>query len=69
MGCLNLRSIVQCPHCHFKVTERMSTTQQVREWECPACHKRVQASPGACCIFCEYGTVPCPAVQQGRGAR
>lgn len=65
MGCLNLRSIVQCPYCHFKVTERMPASQRVMEWECPACHQHVSVTEEACCIFCEYGSVPCPLKQQG----
>lgn len=61
---LLLRSIVQCPHCGFKVTERMPQGKKVRHFQCPACAQVLTADEQQCCIFCRYGSVKCPAAQQ-----
>ena len=31
-------------------------------YECEACHEILRPEPGECCVFCSYGTVPCPPV-------
>lgn len=36
-----------------------------RGWRTPPM-KGITAPPGDCCVFCSYGSVPCPAVQQDR---
>ncbi len=59
-----LRSIMQCPHCGFKVTERMPAKMKVLRWQCPACTAMIESPPTACCVFCAYGSVPCPDAQQ-----
>lgn len=64
---LKLRSIIQCPHCGFKTTERMPVNACIFFYECPACGGIVRPKPGDCCVFCSYGTVGCPPAQQGAG--
>jgi hypothetical protein len=32
-------------------------------WNCPGCGARLKPKPGDCCVFCSYGSVPCPPVQ------
>nr|CCA81611.1 conserved hypothetical protein [blood disease bacterium R229] len=34
--------------------------------ECPGCHALLRPRPGDCCVFCSYGSVPCPPVQLRR---
>ncbi len=36
-------------------------------WDCPGCGTRRKPKAGDCCVFCSYGSVPCPPVQQQRG--
>ena len=31
--------------------------------ECAGCHALLRPKPGDCCVFCSYGSVPCPPVQ------
>ena len=38
-------------------------------FRCAGCGAELWADPGDCCVFCTYGSVPCPAVQQQRGER
>jgi hypothetical protein len=59
-----LRSILQCPHCGFKVTEPMSAARCVLRYECPACRFGMQQVTPERCIFCSYGSVGCPDFQQ-----
>ena len=35
-------------------------------YECIACGERLRPVPGDCCVFCSYGSVPCPPVQDER---
>jgi hypothetical protein len=38
-------------------------------YDCGGCGSRLKPKPGDCCVFCSYGTVPCPPVQEnGKGA-
>jgi rRNA maturation endonuclease Nob1 len=34
-------------------------------YACEACHTLLKPKPGDCCVYCSYGDVPCPSVQQG----
>ena len=38
-------------------------------YDCKGCGERLKPKPGDCCVFCSYGSVPCPPVQAGRGCR
>lgn len=31
--------------------------------ECPSCRTLLRPKPGDCCVFCSYGSVPCPSIQ------
>jgi hypothetical protein len=60
-------SQLTCPHCGHVATETMPTDACVYFHQCPACDAVLAPEPGDCCVFCSYGSVPCPPVQQGRG--
>jgi len=37
-------------------------------YDCTGCGAVLRPKPGDCCVFCSYGTVPCPSIQaEGRG--
>ncbi|WP_421787694.1 GDCCVxC domain-containing (seleno)protein [Hyphobacterium sp.] len=36
-------------------------------WDCPDCGAIIKPERGDCCVFCSYGTVPCPPIQTGSG--
>ncbi|WJI27537.1 GDCCVxC domain-containing (seleno)protein [Thermosynechococcus sp. QKsg1] len=56
-------STLVCPHCHTKQAEWMPSDACVVLWECPQCHAHLKPKAGDCCVFCSYGTVPCPSRQ------
>jgi len=61
---LSLTSILTCPHCSHASSEMMPTDACVFFHECPGCGALLKPKPGDCCVFCSYGTVPCPPIQQ-----
>jgi hypothetical protein len=68
-GTMKLVSIVRCPHCGGKSEEEMPQNACVYFFECPACGTRLQPESGDCCVFCSYGSVACPPVQEQRDRR
>jgi hypothetical protein len=57
-------SVVRCPQCGFRSEEEMPADACVYFYRCPGCDVILQPKPGDCCIFCSWGTVPCPPVQR-----
>jgi hypothetical protein len=60
-----LRSTLLCPRCEVRTTETMPLEVFQISYVCPACGLLMKPLEYDCCIFCSYGDVPCPAVQQG----
>ncbi|MEW5864024.1 MAG: GDCCVxC domain-containing (seleno)protein [Pseudomonadota bacterium] len=63
---LLLQSTLTCPSCGRASSESMPTEACLFFWTCPACGARLKPKPGDCCVFCSYGSVPCPPVQAAR---
>ncbi len=62
-----LTSTLTCPSCGFRKEETMPTDACQYFYECGHCGALLKPKPGDCCVFCSYGTVKCPPVQQERG--
>jgi hypothetical protein len=62
-----LESTLTCPGCGKPSTEAMPTDACVFFYDCPHCGAWLRPKPGDCCVFCSFGTVACPPVQQERG--
>ena len=60
-------STLTCPNCGTKTTEEMPTDACQFFWDCPSCKTVLRPKAGDCCVWCSYGTVPCPPVQAGDG--
>lgn len=60
-----LESVVTCPSCGAESEERMPEDACQFFWECPSCGAVARPKPGDCCVYCSYGTVPCPPIQEG----
>jgi hypothetical protein len=61
-----LQSTITCPHCAFAKKETMPTDACQFFYECNACGAKLKPKPGDCCVFCSYGSVPCPPIQAER---
>ena len=64
-GELQLQSTLTCPHCGHQTIETMPTDACVAIYDCKGCGATLRSLPGSCCVFCSYGSVPCPPIQEG----
>ena len=60
-----MQSIITCPKCGFQKEENMPTNACQYFYECTKCKSILKPNAGDCCVFCSYGNVPCPPVQEG----
>jgi hypothetical protein len=58
-------STITCPACRTAKTETMPTDACEYFYECTGCGELLRPKPGDCCVFCSYGSVPCPPIQAG----
>ncbi|MDH5446165.1 MAG: hypothetical protein OEY52_11465 [Gammaproteobacteria bacterium] len=60
---LKRQSVISCPNCGFEKLETMPVDACTWAWECPQCQNTLNPKQGDCCVFCSYGSVPCPSMQ------
>ncbi|MEP6619693.1 MAG: GDCCVxC domain-containing (seleno)protein [bacterium] len=60
-----LRSTLTCPRCGYAADLPMPTDACVFFHECEGCHTLLRPKAGDCCVFCSYGSAPCPPMQGG----
>lgn len=63
-----LRSIITCPRCGFKKEETMPDDSCRVLYKCEKCGALLRPKGNDCCVFCSYGSVPCPPMQRKKGA-
>lgn len=63
---LILESVLTCPCCGCTKAESMPTDSCTYFYECECCKTLLRPRRGDCCVFCSYGSVKCPPVQQQR---
>lgn len=59
------KSMITCPHCGHKKVEEMPIEACQYFYECEKCKTMLKPGSGDCCVFCSYGNVSCPPVQEG----
>ncbi|MET4329059.1 ribosomal protein L37E [Bradyrhizobium sp. i1.15.2] len=59
-----LNSTITCPKCGHAAAEVMPIDACQFFYDCKRCGERLKPLPGDCCVFCSFGTVPCPPVQE-----
>lgn len=62
------RSVLTCPACGAQHFEQMPEASCRFFYTCPDCGAVLRPKPGDCCVFCSYGSVPCPPIQRQRSA-
>jgi len=60
---MQLESTLTCPSCGHQSVETMPTDACQFFYDCKGCGTRLKPLAGDCCVFCSYGSVPCPPVQ------
>ena len=58
-----LESVLMYPACGHRNVERMPTDACLFFGSRPSCGARISPKQGDCCVFCSFGSVPCPPVQ------
>jgi hypothetical protein len=62
---ITLESEITCPKCGHAEIEMMPTDACQWFYDCKGCKVVLKPKLGDCCVFCSYGTVPCPPIQDG----
>ncbi|MDF9799128.1 ribosomal protein L32 [Catalinimonas alkaloidigena] len=60
-----LQSIITCPYCGHEKEETMPTDACQYFYECENCKEVIRPEDGDCCVYCSYGTIACPPIQEG----
>ncbi|MGE4379243.1 MAG: GDCCVxC domain-containing (seleno)protein [Candidatus Izemoplasmatales bacterium] len=63
---METKSVLTCPHCGYKEELTMPTETCQFFYTCSNCKKTIRPKDGDCCVFCSYGTNPCPSIQEAR---
>ena len=63
---IGLTSTITCPLCGHRAAETMPVDACQFFYDCKGCGAVLRPKPGDCCVFCSYGTAPCPPVQAER---
>lgn len=58
-----IQSVITCPRCGTAKLETMPTDACQFFYECTGCGVKLRPKNGDCCVFCSYGSVPCPPKQ------
>ncbi|MDP4265464.1 MAG: GDCCVxC domain-containing (seleno)protein [Bacteroidota bacterium] len=61
-----LRSTITCPHCGFHKDEIMPVDACQYFYRCTNCEAILKPKPGDCCVFCSFGSVKCPPMQESK---
>ena len=64
MSTVILESTLTCPVCGHMKLEIMPTDACQWFYECEQCHVVLKPLAGDCCVYCSYGAVPCPPMQE-----
>lgn len=62
---IELTSVISCPECGHQKEEGMPTKACQFFYQCENCKTIIRPKKGECCVFCSYGTMPCPPKQEG----
>ncbi len=64
---MQLKSVIKCPECGHEKEETMPTDACQHFYKCENCGALLRPKEGDCCVYCSYGSVPCPPIQKERG--
>lgn len=57
---------IRCPYCGVEKEENMPIDACQIVYRCRVCGNLLRPKTGDCCVFCSYGSMPCPPKQQER---
>ena len=62
------QSRLTCPLCGHQETETMPTDACQFFYDCRGCKTVLRPNKGDCCVYCSFGTVPCPPIQEAQAS-
>ena len=63
---IELISTVTCTECGHQKEEEMPTNACQYFYECEKCKTVLKPINKDCCVYCSYGSVPCPPIQKSK---
>jgi hypothetical protein len=60
---IEYKSIITCPECGENSKHAMPDDSCQFFLKCSNCDTVLKPQGGDCCVFCSYGSVPCPPIQ------
>jgi hypothetical protein len=63
---VELQSTITCPACGHSAIETMPTDACQILYTCELCGLEMRPKKGDCCVYCSYGSIPCPPMQEAR---
>ena len=64
---VELHSVLTCPNCGHRKQEVMPTTACQFFYKREGCNAVFKPRFGDCFVFCSFGSVKCPSVQEKKG--
>ena len=58
-------STLTCPECGHQSKDLMPTDACQFFYDCPNCKAILKPNAGDCCVYCSFGDVKCPPIQEG----
>jgi hypothetical protein len=58
-----LQTTITCPNCGRAAVETMPVDACQFFYDCKSCGMRLKPKAGDCCVYCSYGSVRCPPMQ------
>jgi hypothetical protein len=58
-------STITCPECGHQSKDLMPTNACQFYYDCKGCGAVLRPLAGDCCVYCSYGDVKCPPIQEG----
>ncbi|MBZ9731526.1 hypothetical protein LB467_17705 [Salegentibacter sp. JZCK2] len=61
-----IESEITCPECGHKKVEEMPSESCQFFYQCENCKSVLRPIEGDCCVYCSYGSLACPSIQEKR---
>lgn len=61
---IELNSVITCPQCNHQKEEEMPLNSCLHIYECEKCDELLKPKNNNECIFCSYGSITCPPMQE-----
>ena len=61
---MQITSTLTCPKCGGRSTDTMPTNACQFFYDCSHCAAVLRPLKGDCCVYCSYGDVACPPIQE-----